>query len=175
MQPKKFDSKMNIFCQRKIYGVRMLSPDIRRVTEYVSWTRLEIYHPPCNYIEKFVILHARLRAKDTFYATFRRRFSPRLFLLSFSIVLSLFHPLHANAHRPPRGCARQTFPLISWSRTRARSVAYFWKRKRERTGRNKKQKKIRQGESHPAVFAPPPLTPNFTFTVFRTRHFSRIL
>lgn len=60
---------------------------------------------PHNYIEKFVILHARLRFENIL-----RRFLSSVLEAPVRSLFLFVHPLHANAHRP-RGCARdKLFP-----------------------------------------------------------------
>jgi len=104
---------------------------------------------PCNYeeVHNFV---GRKFGQKTLYAAFRRSSSPRLadpslLPLSLSLLLLFFvYPLHANVHRP-RGCAHQTFLLISWSRTHGANFPLSGWGERENGGRNKA---TIVGESH---------------------------
>jgi len=97
---------------------------------------LQLYEEVHNFV-------GRKFGQRTLYAAFRRSSSPRpadpcpLLLslsLSFSLSLASFfvYPLHANVHRL-RGCAHQTFLLISWSRTRGTNFPF--------SGRGRKRKR----------------------------------
>jgi len=139
---------MAIFCRRKIRGVETARPlcGEHKASAFRTLKRLGLSLPSQLYRE------VRNFACET---TIREQCFTPLFVVgprrAGSFSLSLCSPFACECAQTVRMRARQTFPLISWSRTRGIG------KERENVGRNKATPL--SGESHPAIFAQPPSPP----------------
>lgn len=159
VEEKVWRQRMVIFCRRKIRGVQTARPlcDEHKASAFRTLKRLgpslpsQLYREVCNFACETTI---REQCFTPLFDVGPRRAA--------SFSLSLCSPFACECAQTARMRARQTFPLISWSRTRG-----IIERERENAGRNKATPL--SSESHPAIFAQPPALlflpafTNFTF------------